>query len=503
MGRKVDLSEVIDLSQDVQSTTSELSTSLKQLSQDVDQLSALDSFSGRAAVEAKRYFNDLHKTLIKSFELLFNDLNENLEKHIRSFGMRVDQSDRAIVQSDYLAEMTNDLEDSHNRLENEQDRVREIIGSVSDISTANQPIAFSIRRDYRDTKEVLTELEENFDSFAQSGNQEVSQIEEILHQIERALSHAGAVSGSARFTNYQGSGTSAGLPALKKYNAERRQAMIEEARDVKSDAIANMNEPSQEILNQAFTDLKDGKIDQDTYYAVVDELKNLQDNDGDEEAEVSENFVHYIIDHFGVMAGSVRDNTIATYIKESFKNYGDDLLTRADLVEQMSGNQPSSTSNYLRDKGNKLLNAGRAVGGGLSALTIGYGTYQDYKNTDKTMGEAFTKNAASAGAGALGGVAVAGAIKAGALAVGAATPVGWTIVAGVAVGTVVTMGFNWAYDSNLFGLQDGLDWAGQQLDQAGEFVSDAWDSAQEKVDEGLDWVGETLKSGLDSLNPFA
>ncbi|MBR7553943.1 hypothetical protein ACFFJI_04030 [Allobacillus sp. GCM10007491] len=70
------------------------------------------------------------------------------------------------------------------------------------------------------------------------------------------------------------------------------------------------------------------------------------------------------------------------------------------------------------------------------------------------------------------------------------------------VGTVATMGFNWAYDANFLGLQDGLDWAGQQLDQAGDFVADTWTSAQEKVDEGLEFIGESLKSDLDSLNPF-
>nr|WP_289038427.1 T7SS effector LXG polymorphic toxin [uncultured Allobacillus sp.] len=502
MGKKVNLPEVIELSEDLKSTASELSSKLNQLEKEIDQLSSLDSFSGMAATEAKKYFNDFHKTLIKSFDLLFNDLNETLQKHLHSFGVRVDKSEAAIVQSDYLNEIRADVESEYERLENEQDRVREVISSVSDISTANHPIVFSMSRDYRETVETVTELEDNFNSFTQTGNQEVNQIEETIHQIEKALSYAGAVSGSARFTNYRGNGTSTGLPALKKYNEERRQAIVEEARDVKSDAIAAMNEDSQEILNQAFTDLKNGEIDQDTYYAVVDELRNLQNNDMDEDAEVSENLIQYVANHINVMTGSLRDNTIATYIKESIKDRGNSVITRAGLVEQMNGNQPSSTSSYLRDKGNKILNVGRAVSGGLSALTIGYGTYMDYTNTDKTVGEAFTKNAAATGAGTLSGVAVAGAIKAGAFVLGTATPVGWTIVAGVAVGTVATMGFNWAYDANFLGLQDGLDWAGQKLDQAGDFVADTWTSAQEKVDEGLEFIGESLKSGLDSLNPF-
>jgi len=52
-----------------------------------------------------------------------------------------------------------------------------------------------------------------------------------------------------------------------------------------------------------------------------------------------------------------------------------------------------------------------------------------------------------------------------------------TVAAGAAVtviaaGTLASVLFETVYDSNLGGLQDGLDWVGGKIDQAGEVISD-------------------------------
>lgn len=65
------------------------------------------------------------------------------------------------------------------------------------------------------------------------------------------------------------------------------------------------------------------------------------------------------------------------------------------------------------------------------------------------------------------------------------------------------MFFNYLYGNNAFGIQDGLDWAGQQIDEG-------WDWTTEKVSDGWNWAGDQLdkageafSSGLDAINPFS
>ncbi|GAB3799600.1 T7SS effector LXG polymorphic toxin [Virgibacillus kimchii] len=500
MGHKVDISEVIEFSDDLKTAAADLKSNLNRVEENIEQLDAIRSFSGKTAKEAKNYFNDLHKTLLKTFEILFTDLDEHVKKHLNSFGSRVDNSDSAIIESDYLMDTEGDVNDSYDRLSAEQESVRETIASVSDISSANHPSTMSLNSDYRSVIKVITDLERSLESYTTAGRSEISETEELLHHIEKAIQNAGAVAGPGRFTDYQGNVSSVGLHALREFNDDRRELVLEKARDAKESAIKYMNEPSQELLNKVYQDLKNGKIDEAEYYEHLAEIRKINN---EEEGEVSENFIRYVMDNFGDVADDLRGNAITSIIGQKIKDAGNDRLNRADLVKAMNANNPSSTSNYLREQGNKILNVGRAVSGTLAALTIGAGTYIDFKHNDKTAGEAFTKNATAGGIGFGVGMGTSAAITGIAALFGAATPVGWAIAGGVAVGSLVTWGFNWAYDSNFLGIQDGLDWAGQQLDKAGEQVNKAWNWADEKVNDGLNWVGETVKGGLDFINPWS
>ncbi|GGK09379.1 hypothetical protein GCM10007063_34820 [Lentibacillus kapialis] len=79
-------------------------------------------------------------------------------------------------------------------------------------------------------------------------------------------------------------------------------------------------------------------------------------------------------------------------------------------------------------------------------------------------------------------------------------PVGWAAIgiaaAGAAVGVGATMGFNYLYDNNILGIQDGLDWAGQQIDEGFKTVTETATNLAEDA-------GEALSSGLDAINPFS
>lgn len=464
MGDKVDITEVIEFSTDLETTATDLKVSLGQTAESIDKLIAMQSFSGKTASAAKAYFNEVHQTLLKSFENLFATLDEHVKDHLNAFQSGVDSSEFAMIKSDYLKHTEKIVKDDYGSLSEEQDSIDEIIANVSDISSVNAPSMMFFKRDYESAIEVITALKEDLETYTGRERQGVSELEELLYHIESIISNAGAVPGDSRFSNYNNNNMSVSFLALQGYNAKIHKDVIEEARGAKDVATKEMDESSIAIANKALKDLEDGIIDEAEYYAHLDELWKLQ-NDSDADGEVSKNFVQYVMDNFDEVTDNVGDNTIAAYLKQNFSDGGNNKLNRAELVKAMNANRPSSTYFDLKKSGNNTLTAGRAVTGSLAFVTIGVGTYMDYTYTDKTKGEAFTKNAAAGGSGALGMGITSSAVVGTAGVLGASTPIGWAVLGGIAVGTGATWAFNYAYDNNLGGIQDGLDWAGQQIDE--------------------------------------
>ena len=113
--------------------------------------------------------------------------------------------------------------------------------------------------------------------------------------------------------------------------------------------------------------------------------------------------------------------------------------------------------------GNQMIKHGRLVGtigkaGGYTTMGIGFGLgmYEDLNNNNKTVGEATAHNGLTTGIGV-------GASALAAIAL-SSTPIGWAILGGIAIGTLATIGADFAYQTNLFGTKDKVDWVGHQID---------------------------------------
>lgn len=126
-------------------------------------------------------------------------------------------------------------------------------------------------------------------------------------------------------------------------------------------------------------------------------------------------------------------------------------------------------------------------------------------NDRKTVGQAVVHNAASTSVGFLGGGLTA-------LALGS-NPVGWAGVASVAVGYGISKAFDYAYDHNILGLRDGLDWVGNRIDDGlkwtGEKINDGLKWTGEKINDGMKWAGERMdevgqafSDTVSFINPF-
>ncbi|OEH54451.1 hypothetical protein AQ616_11880 [Oceanobacillus sp. E9] len=425
------------------------------------------------------------------------------------FKSRVDTSESAIIVSSYGKDLELDIKDDWEQLSLEQDTVRETIKSVSDITSAIHPNYYRTDTDKSDVIEIITNLEEDLNSFTSVGQEETSSIENLLKQVAMTIENAGTVEGEGRFTDYIGTSTTLGLSYLKDYNTEKREVMLDEARKAKDSALKNMDESSQEILNKAYTDLKNGEIEESEYYSYMNELKKLQ-NEEDMDEEVSENFIKYVIDNFDVFEENFNFNGIAGFISQSINDVGENNLTRSELVKHMNANKPSSTSLFLKNQGDKMLKIGKAVSRSLLGVSIAIGTYSDLTQTDKTAGEAIVKNTYSSGFGFLTGVGITVGFK-GLGAMGLiSNPIGWALAGTVVGGTIATTLANWAYDNNFLNIQDGVDWTGQKLDWAGEQLSNGFNWVDEQVNKGISWVGDQVNkigdafsSGLDSINPLS
>ncbi|GGK05356.1 hypothetical protein GCM10007063_29720 [Lentibacillus kapialis] len=139
MPNKVDISEVADFSNDLKDASADFRSQLDEVKKSIETINGMRSFSGEAAKEAKQYFGELHVTLLESFQGLFDDLEENLQQHIKTFGSKVDGSDSAIIKSDYLQDVKEDINDVFEDLTKQDEIIHDTIAKVSDISSATPP----------------------------------------------------------------------------------------------------------------------------------------------------------------------------------------------------------------------------------------------------------------------------------------------------------------------------------------------------------------------------
>ncbi|MFD1067898.1 T7SS effector LXG polymorphic toxin [Oceanobacillus locisalsi] len=221
MSQKVDISEVTRFSNDLQQVSEEIQSSLIKVKKEIDALAGLDSFSGKAAKEAKQYFSGMHETITESFRGLFDDLETNLEQHLEAFRSEVDVSETAIIRSNYLQDVQENVNDLFEDLVKQDEIIHDTIQEVSDISSATPP-SFSDVNDYQNqTMKILKEVKEDLTSFNSKGNE--IDVKTIISQIESSMNKAQSSEGQARFSNFEGASKVDALAKLQDYNADKQE----------------------------------------------------------------------------------------------------------------------------------------------------------------------------------------------------------------------------------------------------------------------------------------
>src|SRR5699024_2970123 len=187
---------------------------------------------------SKRYFSDFHLTILESFKGLFDDLENNLQQHIQTFESNVDESDSAVIQSDYLQDVKEDINEIFEDLEKQDEIIHDTIKDVSDISSATPPSFSDVSEWKNKATKQLKELDEALDSFTSESNE--TNVKTIINQVESAMNKAKTSEGKARFANFEGVTQNSELMKLKDFNEDKK---IEE-----EEKIENLNSLSKAYL---------------------------------------------------------------------------------------------------------------------------------------------------------------------------------------------------------------------------------------------------------------
>ncbi len=258
MANKVDMSEVNDFSKDLQEASADFQSQLDKVIENIETINGMDSFSGKAAKEAKQYFGELHLTLLDSFKGLFDDLEENLEQHIDTFESDVDSSDSAIIKSNYLKDVKKDINEIFEDLKKQDEIIHDIIGKVNDISSATPPSFTDVAEWKKKAVKKITELDEDLSSFNGVGDE--TDVKQVMNQIEAVMNNAKTSEGKARFADFEGASQMSELVKLKDYNEDKRKAEEEK--------IENLDDQSKSYLKQAKEDYRNNNIDKATYESI-------------------------------------------------------------------------------------------------------------------------------------------------------------------------------------------------------------------------------------------
>lgn len=260
MGDKVDMSEVFRLSDDLKVASSEIDSILERVKKDIEQIIAIESFSGKAAKQAKHYFGDFHLTIIDVYQRLFLDVKNYLGNHIDLFVSEVDSNKSTKIEKNHLQDINMDVNEQYEKINFEHQSINRTISNVGDISSTTTPDFSFVENDQRRLKKEIKNLEEKFALFTTEGKQHDLQMKELLHHIDVTINNFDKKKDQGHFEGHTFSIAYVGLPVLKDYvnNSSEEKKKLE-----------NLDRGSKVIINKAKEDYEQGIISMETYDSIL------------------------------------------------------------------------------------------------------------------------------------------------------------------------------------------------------------------------------------------
>jgi cell division protein FtsB len=449
----------------VKSVCNQLAQGYSSLMQSNQQFIGSGELSSKGYNSAKEFFSAIIQPLVQGAEVGAEMTAVACQKFVDQYTAEVDSID---LKSEELERRIQQLNTSIINMENINRSLPKLPTGTNPLEQANRRIIHSLETTKRDLEGKLEKLL----AFNASSLAIFSEVNAFYSTLAQGLKQANSSfdSASGTFSIPKGKDLDWAKKASNKYLENKMQQIMRKIPDLASDDWETILEfakenPDAEVPKELQVYLKENKDD------IVSDIKN----------DVLSNFIEQLgmgVTRFAglinVLEGIMGPNTSNSFI----------------LVN------PNGIGTQILKYGKNITTAGKALGYGFMAAGFGLGMYNDI-NDGKTVGQAISHNVVSTGVGF--GAGMAGTAGVGLLLT---NPGGWAILGGIAVGTVVSVGFDFAYQNNFLGLQDGLDWAGNKIDEgidwAGEKFNDGMNYAKEKLDD----VGEAISNLGDALNPM-
>lgn len=221
--------------------------------------------------------------------------------------------------------------------------------------------------------------------------------------------------------------------------------------------------------------------------------------------EVPASLINYLKENKDDIISDIKNDVLSNFVEQlgvGIKRFSGIInvlegIKGPDGVNSFVMVNPNGVGSQMIKYGKNISTAGKSLGYGFVVAGFGLGMYDDMNDKGKTVGQAISHNTISTGIGT--GAGILGTVGVGLLV---SNPGGWAVLGGIAVGTIVSVGFDYLYDNNILHIQDGLDWAGDKLDSGIDWASD-------KIDEGVSWskdrikdVGQAISHVGESINPM-
>ncbi|HEI7729946.1 transposase [Staphylococcus aureus] len=451
-------SSVGNLSQTMNSNYDALEKAITQFIND-------DALKGKAYTSAKQFFSTVLIPLSTSMKTLSDLTKQACDNFVSRYTSEVDSIS---LKESELEEDIRSLSQQITRYENLNNNLKKHASDNQQAISSNQQIIRTLGQQKHELEEKLRKLRE----FNQKSPEIFKEVEEFQKIVQQGLTQA------QNFWNF--STNQFNIPSGKELDWAK--ASHEKYLKVAMGKIEHKAE--KETLNKAdFAVIKAYAKEHPEDDIPKSILKYINDNKDSIKRDIGLDITSTLLEQGGINASK-----FGVFINTAGGMKGPAGPNSFVEVKRTSGN-------VFIENGSKFAKGGKYLGKGVAGVGFGIGMYDDLANDDKTFGEALSHNGMTLAAGSAGTAVGAGL----ATFVLGSNPVGWVILAGLAMSTVFALGTDLIYQNNIFGLKDKVDWVGHKIDNSIDVVKKTTEKSMDSVGNA---VSEAKNIISNHINPM-